>query len=189
MSSPPYTSLPNKSLEQDSEMANLLREFGCNSFHQACDLVWKIPYGRNSDRQNLKLVLSENVGTCSTKHALLKLLSNELDIDVELVLGIYAMNEANTPGVESVLADSNMKYLPEAHCYLSYGGARIDLTNHKSGSWREISEFFMERKIRPADIGETKKSLHRQFLAERYGEKNLERIWNVRERCISALCT
>ena len=170
-------------------MANVFRDFGCETFHQACDLVWKIPYGRNSKNYELRLVLSENVGTCSTKHALLKSLANEIGIKIDLVLGIYPMNETNTPGVESVLVDSNMDYLPEAHCYLSYDGIRIDLTKFRSDSAQEISEFFMERKIETTDIGETKKSIHKQFLAERYGENNLERIWNLREECISALCT
>ncbi len=189
MSSPPYKSLPNKGLDQDSELANLFHDFGCNSYHQACDLVWKIPYGRNSNNHDLGLVLKENAGTCSTKHALLKSLANELGIKVDLVLGIYPMSEANTPGIKSVLSNSNMEYLPEAHCYLSYGGSRIDLTKYKAESSQEISEFFMERQIEPSDIGETKRSIHKQFLTERYGESSLEKVWDVREKCISALCT
>ena len=140
MSSPPYASLPNKSLNQDSALSNLFRDFGCNTFYEACDLVWKIPYGRNSNNYELGLVLSENVGTCSTKHALLKSLSDEIDIKVDLVLGIYPMSESNTPGIETVLANSNMEYLPEAHCYLSYGDARIDLTKYTSSSSQEISD-------------------------------------------------
>ena len=189
MSSPAYTFLPNKDLDHGSELSNQFRDHGCETYHQACDHVWRIPYGRNSNSSDWSLVLSENVGTCSTKHALLKSLANEIGLEIDLVLGIYPMNESNTPGIGSVLTASSLDYIPEAHCYLSYGGVRIDLTKFSVNPAQHVLEFFTERKLEPTDIGETKRQIHKQFLADQYGENEAERIWNAREECISALCT
>jgi len=49
-------------------------------------------------------VHTEGRGTCTTKHALLAELATEQRLPVALVLGIYLMNERNTPSVGSVLA-------------------------------------------------------------------------------------
>ena len=61
--------------------------------------VCGLPYGRNSDPNDPLIVLAEQRGTCSTKHALLRRLAIEQGLDVALVVGIYEMTERNTPGV------------------------------------------------------------------------------------------
>ncbi len=170
-------------------MSNLFYDFKCESFHDACDYVWRLPYGRTSNGRDWRLVLSENIGTCSTKHALLKVLADELGLGIDLILGIYSMKESNTPGVGSVLSASNMEYVPEAHCYLSYEGKRVDLTRFGAKSEEPISVFFIERKIEPHDIGEVKKLIHKQYISEQFGDEQLSKIWAVREECISAICT
>lgn len=122
-----FKNIPDTQLG-DGFVSNLFKSQNVSSFHGACDYVWKLPYGRTSEPYNFELVLSEQTGTCSSKHGLLKLLIDELGLDVELVVGIYAMNESNTPGVGLILESSNYDYVPEAHCYLRYNGHRIDLT-------------------------------------------------------------
>lgn len=189
MSSPQYLSLPNKAIDRGSEIENQFWDLNCKTYHQACEYVWQIPYGRTSESSNWNLVLSENTGTCSTKHALLKSLADELGLEIELTLGIYPMKETNTPGVGSVLSASKLDYVPEAHCYLSYDGNRVDLTKFGTDPEESISEFFYEQKIEPMEIGEIKRSVHKQFIAEHYGKKEVEKIWAVREECINAICT
>jgi hypothetical protein len=58
--------------------------------------VRSLPYGRNSDHSDWRLVLGEGRGTCSTKHALLADLARENRRHVALMLGIYEMDEDNT---------------------------------------------------------------------------------------------
>ncbi|MEO8071760.1 MAG: hypothetical protein ABI686_00790 [Acidobacteriota bacterium] len=66
-----------------------------------------MPYGRNSNRADFNLVLKENRGMCATKHALLAALAAEHNQPVFLTLGIYEMNEGNTPDDEiNIRADS-----------------------------------------------------------------------------------
>ena len=41
-------------------------------FKELIDKIKNLPYGRNANRYDFTLVLSENKGTCSSKHAFLK---------------------------------------------------------------------------------------------------------------------
>ena len=109
----PYKALPNIKLSNTLEISRSFIELGITTFHEACDYVWKLPYGRTSDRANWALVLPEGKGACSTKHALLKALANELNLNIELVVGIYPMSDKNTPGVGSVLDKYGIAFIPE----------------------------------------------------------------------------
>ena len=76
-----------------------------------------LPYGRNSDRSDWRLILKEGRGTCSTKHALLADLARENLRHVVPVLGVYDVDEGNTPGIGTVLERHGIPCVPEAHCY------------------------------------------------------------------------
>ena len=65
--------------------------------------IKELPYGRISNREDLTLVLSEQKGSCSSKHVLLKTVAVENQMeDVGLFIGIYKMTRENTPGIGSV---------------------------------------------------------------------------------------
>jgi hypothetical protein len=167
------------------------REFvalGISSYREATRHVRSLPYGRNSDRSDWRLVLSEARGTCSTKHALLADLANENGRHVALVLGIYEMDELNTPGVGTVLKRHGIPRVPEAHCYLAHEGARVDLTGEGRGVER-IESFVHEEEIEPRQIGEYKVQAHREFVRRWAAERGLDPgyVWRVREECIAAL--
>ncbi|WP_219846354.1 hypothetical protein, partial [Enterovibrio norvegicus] len=184
-----YKSIPNRELLNSGKYSNMFREVGVSDFHEACEYVWKLPYGRTSERSNWDLVLSEGKGACSTKHALLKALSNELALDIDLVVGIYLMHENNTPGVGDVLSEYGLEYIPEAHCYLRHSGSRIDLTRHGAQAEEEIAEFLTEKVIEPQGIGAEKQEYHRECVRREFGEAEFDRVWSAREECISAIST
>lgn len=181
-----YHILPDMELTSE-KYSGLFREKGLLSFHQACEFVWQVPYGRTSNPSDFTLVLEELKGTCSSKHALLKLLADELGLDVALVMGIYPMTESNTPGVGKILEEAQLEYLPEAHCYLRYGQNRVDLTNFASVAVEQINEFFIEVPLSAQELVARKAKAHKEFLAKHYGVEAFEEIWQVRERCIAAL--
>jgi hypothetical protein len=167
---------------------------GCATFRDAAKHVRELPYGRNSDRADWRLVLDEGRGTCSTKHALLAALARELGLLVVLVIGIFDMNEANTPGVGGVLSAHALTSLPEAHCYLLWTGRRIDVTRAGPGPVVPISRFDREWEIDPSQIGQDKVRLHRAYLAQwlaRHPDPrlSLNALWRIREECIAALGT
>ncbi len=170
----------------DGEIASEFREFGIESFRAAASHVRDLPYGRNSDRSNYRLVLDEGRGTCSTKHALLAALALEHGAGIELRIGIYLMSGINTPGTARVLRRHGLPGLPEAHCYLAYRDERIDVTGVEGGV---IAKFLHEESIKPIQIGPYKVERHRTFLQTWALERRLDpdHVWRVREECIAAL--
>lgn len=178
--------LPDFRLETSGHLGTRFRALGVEDFRQAAGYVRDLPYARNSDRSVFFLVLTERRGTCSTKHALLAALAREHGVGVELRLGVYLMDGANTPAVAGVLEARGLAGLPEAHCYLAYRGERVDVTGVEADT---VKEFLYEESIEPDQIGAYKLDLHRRFLRMWATERRLdpEWVWRVREECIGAL--
>ncbi|WP_298770292.1 hypothetical protein [uncultured Shewanella sp.] len=182
-----YSVLPNKALNPHGTLSDIFIGMSFESFHQICEWVWHLPYGRPNDSQHYMSVVNEKKGTCSTKHALLKALADELRIDVALTVGIYAMTEANTPGVGHVLKQYRQDFIPEAHCYLTYQNHRVDLTRLMKAESEPITAFFIEKNILPDEIQTAKPPFHYQFIQNRFGCDKAPLIWAIREQCIQAL--
>ena len=177
-----------------ADRGEISREFlakGLTDMASAVAYIRRLPYGRNTDRGDFRRVLREGKGTCSTKHALLARLAQEQGIPLELTLGIYEMNERNTPGIGRVLARYGLDAVPEAHCYLKYGNCRLDVTRAVSVQAEPVRTWLWEENIRPDQIGEYKVSLHQAFIRSWAARQRpplvWERVWRIREECIRAL--
>jgi hypothetical protein len=167
---------------------------GTEDLRSAAEYVKCLPYARNTRPDDPLIVLTEQRGTCSTKHALLRRLAVEQNLDVALVLGIYEMTEQNTPGVGDILRKYELVLLPEAHCYLRMAGRRIDVTRAVDQVLSAaISRFHHEEDIEPAQITDYKIALHKQFLLKwiadnsGLGGRSLADLWKIREECIARL--
>jgi hypothetical protein len=162
-------------------------------FRAAGRYLYQLPYGRNTDRSDYRLVIAEGRGTCSTKHALLAALAQEQQLPVSLTLGIYEMHDRNTPGVGRVLDRYELSFIPEAHCYVIYRGVRIDVTRSGLEPTEPMCRFLYEESISPEQIGDYKVRVHQQFLQQWSAQTGLTQprsfaeIWNIREECIAAL--
>jgi len=178
-------------LNADDMNNHLLTSKGINSWSHLLQYVRDLPYGRNSDRANFDLVISENCGTCSSKHALAKKIADLNNIDVQLIIGIYKMDASNTPGIGSYIADASLDYLPEAHCYLKSYGCVIDLTSDNS-FFHKIEDGVMEEiEIKPDDVISYKVDYHKSFLKKWISKNDIpydfSQIWKIREECIASL--
>jgi len=188
----PLEQFTNRRFSAAGPFTSLFQAAGIHDFAGAARHVLILPYGRIADRKKLWLVLAEGRGSCTTKHTLLAELAREQGIDVQLTLGIYEMSEQNTPGVGRVLSAYGLEYTPEAHCYLRYAGARIDVTGVPAGA-EPIDHFLHEEPITVDQIGAYKHDLHRRFLhdwitrTDSVRGRSLEEVWRIREACIAAL--
>lgn len=182
--------LPDFPLQSQSATAHDFLALGVTSYREAARYVQNLPYGRNSNRADFRLVLREQHGTCSTKHALLAQLAQEHGVDVELTLGMYEMNEKNTAGTGNILRRYRLDSLPEAHCFLKYEGKRFDLTR-RVGTTEQNVDFLIEETILPEQIGEYKVEQHRVFLRQWCVATGLDfdLAWKIREECIAAITT
>ncbi len=179
--------LPNFALDGRVRPDAAFVALGALDYHAAALRVRRLPYGRNTDRADYGSVLEEGRGTCGTKHALLAALARDHGVPVELRLVIYEMDGRNTPGVGPVLARYGLGCVPEAHCYLAYRGARVDLTRAIQAD--PIESFLYEETIEPAGIGPYKVEVHRRFVREWASARGLDYhlVWRIREECIGAL--
>ena len=168
-----------------------LRTLNISTWLQALHYIQQLPYGRNANRLDLSLVITESKGTCSSKHALLKAIADENKIEVDLILGMYKMNTSNTPGIGQVLEQSNLTYIPEAHCYLKSNQSRFDFTSSSSDIKNIEPDILEEQTINPEQVADYKVDYHQSFL-EKWLDKeeidmSLDELWAIREQCIKAL--
>jgi hypothetical protein len=189
-----WDALDPNSFRSDGAITSAFLRLGNQTFRSAGQYTQALPYGRNSHPGDPLIVLTEKRGTCSTKHALLRRLAIEQNLDIVLVLGIYEMSEQNTPGVGAVLAKYGLAILPEAHCYLRMAGNRIDVTGAAyRGLAEPIADFLHEEDIDPTQITNYKTDLHKQYLSRwiadngGLGGRSLADIWKIREECIASL--
>jgi hypothetical protein len=180
-------------LDASGAFSTLFHQKGIFNFRDACDFVAKLPYGRNSNRTNFSLVISEQKGTCSSKHALLAALAEEnAHSEVELIAGIFLMSPETHPQLTNFFADKPYASLPECHCYLRYIGERFDFTDIGNGMERIASKIVREQRIEPNQVRDWKVVIHKDYLQRwlnRQPELNLslEEVWNQRETAIALL--
>ena len=179
-------------INSEDHLSQLIIEKGITSWKELIAYIKTIPYGRNSNRIDSKLVISENKGTCSSKHALLKKIADLNGAqNIELIIGIYKMNNINTPKIGSILLDNHIKYIPEAHCYLRYKDKTIDVTSNSSDFERIKKDIIIENRIAPDQVGAFKVAYHKGFIKNWIISEKLhfsfDEIWEIRELCIKNL--
>ncbi len=122
-------------LSSNDVITNSFKKLRIFEFSDAANYVQNLSYKRNQDKENPIVVLVENGGTCSTKHALLKRLATENSKDdLSLMIGVFSMNEENTPKISPILRKFGIAEIPEAHCYLKYNEEYLDFTRKNSKS-------------------------------------------------------
>lgn len=185
--------LPNFDIRPNGEISNEFLKRNVLTFLQATEYIQNLNYGRNSNKDDLKTIFTDDKGTCSTKHAVLKQLANENDFDtIKLTLGIFKMSADNTPKVGNTLSKNNLKYIPEAHNYLKYENEVFDFTKQNSSSADFINDLLFETEIQPNEINQSKIQIHKNFLINWLHKNNninytLDELWKIREQCIQDL--
>ena len=174
----------------ESAQCEEVRARGFNYFDQLAEHVRLLPYGRTASNEDPCAALREGHGTCSSKHQLLAAVAQDCGrSEIQLTVGIYEMSEANTPGVGTVLSAACITSIPEAHCYLTVGGKRLDFTGLASGKSSPFESLFVEQVAPVSGLAKLKVRLHKEALASWAGARgvSLEVAWATREACIAAL--
>lgn len=187
-------------LNSKDKLTLTCRDLGINNWKDLTKYIQNLPYGRNANRHDLSLILTEKQGTCSSKHAFLKKIAdlNQLQ-NVKLYIGIYKMNSSNTAKIGNILTknefDYQLEYIPEAHCYLKINGIEHDFTNNNSDFEKLRNDILEEIEIESHQVNEFKVNYHQDFLRkwiENYNKLsdsviNFDTIWEIREKCIYKL--
>jgi hypothetical protein len=143
-------------LKSKDNLTLSLKDHNISTWTDLVEFLQHLPYGRTTNRTNLSLVLKEQRGTCSSKHAFLKHIANLNSINADLILGMYKMNSLNTPKIGNVLKNTNIEYIPEAHCYLKINGEPLDYTSSNSDFNRLKNDILLENSIEPHQVAKFK---------------------------------
>lgn len=162
-----FNILPDKPLAPCGIVSDRFLSLGMGTFLEACGYVHALPYGYNSDRDDLMILFKENRGTCTTKHAVIATLAAELNLPVEKNIGIYAMTETLVTGTDRILAQHGLPYLPMLHCFLVHGRYRVDLTEgNANGKNRSIDELLVTERVSATISAKDEYLLYRNALKE-----------------------
>jgi hypothetical protein len=145
-----YTVLPNPIIDKKGIISENFTNMGIKTFWEACVYVHALPYGYNSTTDDILILFKEGYGSCTTKHAVIATLAEELSIPVHKMIGIYSMNEEVVTGTNLILDKYHLPYLPMIHCFLVYDSYQVDLTEgNNNGKNHSIEEFLFTEKVIP----------------------------------------
>ncbi|MCH2223270.1 MAG: hypothetical protein MK066_00780 [Crocinitomicaceae bacterium] len=181
-------------LRSNDDLTIDIVESGIVTWDDLTRCVERFHYGRNENREDFALVWRERKGTCSSKHAFLKMMADLNGLkDIKLYLCMYKMNGLNTPGIKSVLNQYGIEYIPEAHCMLKCKDDWCDFTNIGSNERvnRLQKDLLTKFEIRPEQVISEKVQYHKKYIQNWMKKQSLnysfDEIWSIREHCISAL--
>lgn len=162
-----YTIFPDAPIVGEGTMARAFRGLDIGTFHEACRHVHQLPYGYNSDRDDLMILFIEKKGSCTTKHAVIATLASELDLPVNKKVGIYAMTEALVTGAQEILVRYRLPYVPVVHCFLNYQGRWVDLSEgNRNGKNGPIDHFLFTADVAATISAKDEYRLYRQALID-----------------------
>jgi hypothetical protein len=162
-----FTVFPNAAIKAAGPVSGKFLNLGIKGFIDACRYVHELPYGYNSDRDDLMILFREKLGSCTTKHAVIATLAAESGLPIEKVIGIYAMTEEIVTGSGKIIDQYGLPYVPMLHCFLVYREYRVDLTegNH-NGKKRSIEDFLYTKKVIPYISAKDEYLLYRKALKD-----------------------
>jgi hypothetical protein len=189
-----FNVFPDKRIAENGPVSKVFIGLGITSLQAACRYVHKLPYGYNSNSDELMILFKEKMGTCTTKHAVIGTLAQELSLPVHKNVGIYAMTEEIVSGTNALLAEFQLPYIPMLHCFLVYENFRVDLTEGNSnGKNRSIEDFLYVQQVAPNISTKDEYLLYRKALKDVVLKRSellgvdLKRILHIREEGLKLL--
>jgi hypothetical protein len=145
-----YDKLPDAEIKPNGILSRKFLELGIKSFKEACKFVHNADYGYNTDYDDNMIFFKEKMGTCTTKHAVIAGLAEELGIPLYKNVGIYKFTEKISTGTNEILKKYNLPYVPMVHCFLVYKDFRFDLTEGNcNGKNTSIEDFIHIERVTP----------------------------------------
>ena len=189
-----FNVFPDNPISGNGPVSNAFIELGITNLQTACRYVRELPYGYNSDRDDLMILFKEKMGSCTTKHAVIATLAEELALPVNKNIGIYAMTEAIVRGAGKITEEYGLPYVPMIHCFLVYNGHSVDLTEgNNNGKRRSLEDFLHTQEVAANISAKDEYLLYRKALKAHILNRSelkgidLKRILHAREKGIALL--
>ncbi|MBY9006906.1 MAG: hypothetical protein KGD63_09115 [Candidatus Lokiarchaeota archaeon] len=189
-----YDHLPKEKIKPLGIISKKFIELGIGSFSDACNFVHNKKYGYNTNYDDKLIFFKEKMGTCTTKHAIIAGLAEELNIPLYKYIGIYRFTKEISKGTDEILKKYGLPYVPMVHCFLVFKDYKFDLTEgNKNGKKKSIDNFIHTEKVSPFISRKDeyllfKKVLKEKILPSEEMKDIAERIiLKAREECITLL--
>lgn len=179
-------------LDKSKEIGSLFYKEKVYTFHEALKYIHNLLYKRISNLEDLKLVLLEKRGTCSSKHGLLALLAEENGhFDIEVKLGYFNFFSKTVPNLKERFNDLGSDLIIEAHCYLSCKGCIIDVTSNKFDAQQLLKpqNLIEDITIKAYQTGNVKQAMHEKYFENWCHNQNVDfrKAWDLRWAVIDSL--
>ena len=143
-----YEYLPDKLIKPLGDISKKFLELCIKSFKDACIYVHNVEYGYNSNYDDNMIFFKENKGSCTSKHATIAGLAEELDIPLYKYVCVYKFTEEITTGANEILEKYKVPYVPMVHCFLVHEKYRFDLTEgNYNGKKQPVDEHIYSIKV------------------------------------------
>jgi hypothetical protein len=178
-----FEKLPDAEIKLRGELSQKFLELGIKTFKEACYYVHNVEYGYNTNYDDKFIFFKEKQGTCTSKHAVIAGLAEELKIPLFKHVGVYKFTEEISTGTEKIMKKYNIPYVPMIHCFLVYRNNKFDLTEGNcNGKNTSIEEFIHEERVDPFITTKDEYLLFKKVLKEKILPS--EEIKGIEERTI-----
>lgn len=159
--------LPDGEIKSKGDISDKFLELGITSFKEAAIYVQNMDYGYNTNKDDRMILFKEKCGSCTTKHAVIASLAEELDIPLYKNVCVYKFTEEITTGAAEIIKKYNIPYVPMVHCFLVYENLKFDLTEgNYNGKKRAIDDYIHAEKVDPFISRDDEYRLYRKILKE-----------------------
>jgi hypothetical protein len=157
-------SLPEAVISSQGLVSEAFLHRGVTTFQQAAYYVKNLPYGYNNSADDAMIIFEDGFGTCLTKHGLVARLAKELDLSVYRCEGIYPLTDKIVSGVDEILAEYGLPFIPRVHCFLFYQDNYIDLTEGNCNGKNGLVEYYLEIfRVEPEQIESERYEFYRRY--------------------------
>lgn len=194
----PIETLPNAAIEPKGVVSRAFIDRGVKTFHEASCYVHGLPYGYNGSSSNVMTLFDDGFGTCFEKHGLVARLAEELELSVCRHEGFYSLTDKIVTGVDTILAEYGLPYIPRIHCFLNHEKIYVDLTDGNcTGKNCMIETYLKIFHAKPeqtqSELEGTYRSYYAAVCAEDpiFAKVGVDRMYEILNRCEAlntALC-
>jgi hypothetical protein len=163
-----YDKLPDAEIKPVGDISNKFLALEIKTFKSACDYVHNTEYGYNSDYEDKMIFFKEKKGSCTSKHAVIACLAEELGIQLYKHVCVYKLTEEITTGVQEILDTYEIPYVPMVHCFLVYKNYKFDLTEGNNNCKKKpIDQYIYAEKVLPFISRKDEYLLFKKILEEK----------------------
>lgn len=188
----PIATLPNAAIQPQGVVSKAFIDRGVKTFHEASYYVNSLPYGYNSSSGNAMILFEDGFGTCFAKHGLIARLAEELQLSVYRYEGFYPLTDKIVTGVDTILAEYGLPYIPRIHCFLKYEKSYIDLTDGNcTGKNGLIKTYLKIFRVKPEQTQSELDDKCRSYYAEVcaadpvFAQVGVDGMFEILKRCVA----